>query len=204
MKKWLCALLCVTLVGCGNTSAEPASSASPLMEDYTELDENLVFKGGDHDSVEKMLAHGTGVIYFSFPECPWCQKYTPLLQDIAVEADMEVLYYNIYTDKSEDREWYDDIAGMMEEKNPDMSRYDNDGNLLIFMPLVVFVNEGEIIGYDDETCDLNSDEVSPDTYWDEEKVSALEERLLPLFTEVKQAQDEKNEQGCAIGTDPSC
>ena len=204
MKNWLCVILCLMLAGCGNTSVEPSSSSSPLMEDYTELEENLVFKVGDHDSVEKMLAHGTGVIYFSFPECPWCQKYTPLLQNIAENADMEVLYYNIYVDKSEDKEWYDAIATMIEEKNPEISRYDNDGNTLIFMPLVLFVNEGEIIGYDDETCDLNSDEISPDTYWNEEKVGALEEKLLPLFEQVKQAQDEKNEQGCAIGTEPSC
>ena len=204
MKNWLCVILCLMLAGCGNTSVEPSSSSSPLMEDYTELEENLVFKVGGHDSVEKMLAHGTGVIYFSFPECPWCQKYTPLLQNIAEKADMEVLYYNIYVDKSEDKEWYDAIATMIEEKNPEISRYDNDGNTLIFMPLVLFVNEGEIIGYDDETCDLNSDEISPDTYWNEEKVGALEEKLLPLFEQVKQAQDEKNEQGCAIGTEPSC
>lgn len=204
MKNWLCVILCLMLAGCGNTSVEPSSSSSPLMEDYTELEENLVFKVGDHDSVEKMLTHGTGVIYFSFPECPWCQKYTPLLQNIAEKADMEVLYYNIYVDKSEDKEWYDAIATMIEEKNPEISRYDNDGNTLIFMPLVLFVNEGEIIGYDDETCDLNSDEISPDTYWNEEKVGALEEKLLPLFEQVKQAQDEKNEQGCAIGTEPSC
>lgn len=205
MKKLLYVILCLMLAGCGNTSEVPSPSPTPsLMEDYTELEENLVFKVGDHDSVEKMLAHGTGVIYFSFPECPWCQKYTPLLQNIAEKADMEVLYYNIYVDKSEDKEWYDAIAGMIEEKNPEISRYDNDGNTLIFMPLVLFVNEGEIIGYDDETCDLNSDEVSPDTYWNEEKVGALEEKLLPLFEQVKQAQDEKNEQGCAIGTEPSC
>lgn len=205
MKKLLYVILCLMLAGCGNTSEVPSPSPTPsLKEDYTELEENLVFKVGDHDSVEKMLAHGTGVIYFSFPECPWCQKYTPLLQNIAEKADMEVLYYNIYVDKSEDKEWYDAIAGMIEEKNPEISRYDNDGNTLIFMPLVLFVNEGEIIGYDDETCDLNSDEVSPDTYWNEEKVGALEEKLLPLFEQVKQAQDEKNEQGCAIGTEPSC
>ena len=180
MKNWLCVILCLMLAGCGNTSVEPSSSSSPLMEDYTELEENLVFKVGDHDSVEKMLAHGTGVIYFSFPECPWCQKYTPLLQNIAEKADMEVLYYNIYVDKSENKEWYDAIATMIEEKNPEISRHDNDG------------------------CDLNSDEISPDTYWNEEKVGALEEKLLPLFEQVKQAQDEKNEQGCAIGTEPSC
>ena len=204
MKKWLSALLCFMLVGCGSGEVQPSSTPVSFMSDYTELEENLVFREGDHDSVEKMLAHGTGVIYFSFPECPWCQKYTPLLQDIAQEADMEVLYYNIHTDRDEDKDWYDQIAGMIEEKAPAISRYDNDGNTVIFMPLVLFVNEGEIIGYDDETCDLSSDEISPDTYWTDEKISALHDRVLPLFEAVKQAQDEKNEQGCAIGTDPSC
>ena len=204
MKKWFSALLCFLLVGCGSGEVQPSASSVPFMSEYTELEENLVYEEGDHESVERMLAHGTGVIYFSFPECPWCQKYTPLLQDAASEADVEVLYYNIYRDKSEDKEWYDEIASMIEEKNPEISRYDNDGNTVIFMPLVLFVNEGEIIGYDDETCDLNSDEVPVDTYWTDEKINALHERLLALFEEVKQAQDEKNEQGCAIGTDPSC
>lgn len=204
MKKWICALLCLILAGCGNLGAQPSSTADLFMSAYTELEENLVYKEGDHEAVEKMLAHGTGVVYFSFPECPWCQKYTPLLQDIAKEAGMEVLYYNIYQDKSNDKAWYDEIAGMIEEKNPEISRYDNDGNTVIFMPLVLFVKEGEIIGYDDETCDLDSDEVSADTYWTKERQSALEERLLPLFSEIKQAQAEKNEMGCAVGTEPSC
>lgn len=165
--------------------------------------DSLIYEG-TQAKVEKMLEHGTGVIYFGFEECPWCVEYRPLLEDMAEEGKIEVMHYDIHKDKEKDREWYDEIAEELSEMNEDMIRYDNDGNAIIYMPLTVFVHDGEVIGYEDETCDLSSKEHDPKTYWTEEKKSALAKRVVPLMKEVKSLQEEKNSQGCAIKESPGC
>lgn len=204
MRKKILAVIAAALLFAGCSAEIPQEEKQGFMDAYTELGETDVFYEGTHESVEKMLAHGTGIICFSFPECPWCQKYVPLLNEAAQDTGVSILYYDIYTDKENDREWYDSIAAEIEEKDSSISRYDNDGNLLIYMPLVLFVKEGEIIGYDDETCDLSSDEVSPDTYWTQERRDAFFARMKPLMEEIRASQDEKNSGGCAIRETPGC
>lgn len=204
MKKIISALLAVMLAGCTAPAAVQEQEPEDFLSSYTELEDSSAFYEGDHDSVEKMLQHGTGILYFSFPECPWCQKYTPLLAELAEEAGVRILYYDIHQDKEDDREWYDAVAAEIDAKNSSISRYDNDGNRLIYMPLVLFLREGTVIGYDDETCDISSSEFSPETYWTEEKKEALSQRLLPLMEEIRASQEEKNSGGCAIRENPDC
>ncbi len=205
MKKLLSLLLCsILLVGCSSSSASSSEAEWNLSTIYTDLPEENAYYEGTHDSVEKMLNHGTGVIFFGFPECPWCQKYVPMLNEDAQEVGVNILYYNIYTDKTEDREWYDSIAQLLDEKDSSITHYDNDGNMVIYMPLVIFVNDGEIIGYDDESCDLDSNEISVDDYWTEEKVDALHERLSSLLSVTKTNQDAGNAEGCGVKVNPDC
>ena len=52
MKKWFSALLCFMLVGCGSGEVQPSASSVPFMSEYTELEENLVYEEGDHESVD--------------------------------------------------------------------------------------------------------------------------------------------------------
>ena len=43
------------------------------------------------------ILDGTGIIYFGFPECPWCRNAVPVLLDAAEEVGIEKIYY-IYID----------------------------------------------------------------------------------------------------------
>lgn len=199
MKKWIAVLLSAILTGCsvGNT-IQPASTAesseNPLAE-YKDLPEENQYVVSDKEEIEKMLAHGTGVVYFSFPECPWCQRYSVYLNEVASQYDVLVKYYNIHEDRGTD--WYDQIALTLKEKGS-IARYDADGNLLIYMPLVVFLKEGEIIGYEDTSCDLDSDEISVADFWTEDKVQEVKNTLGSLFETTKQNLDAANKAGCAV------
>lgn len=220
-KTMLSAMLAMMLAGCGSTAAavstspaaSPSASASAaasaestsLTEEYSSLPaDNAYTLLSDHQDVEDMLNHGTGVLFFGFPECPWCQYYVPMLNEDALAAGVNVKYYNIYVDKTADRTWYDSIADLLDEKDSEITHYDNDGKKVIYMPLVVFLHDGEIIGFDDETCDLDSDEISPADYWTDEKISALHERLSSLLSQVKTFHDEGNAEGCAVKASPDC
>ncbi len=195
-----CAIL---LVGC--TTKPTVQEADWNMQTmYSALPQENVFYAGTQDSLEKLLNHGTGVIFLGFPECPWCQSYVPVLNEEAEQADVRILYYNIYTDKSEDRVFYDKIAQVIDEKNAEITHYDNDGNMVIYMPLVLFVNDGEIIAFDDESCDLDSDEIKPEVYWTQDKLDALHTRLAQYLQETKKNQDAGNAEGCGVKIEPTC
>ena len=51
--------------------------------------------------------------------------------------------------------------------------YDAEGNRKIYVPAVIYVKNGEIVGHDNESSMVSGD---VDEYWTEEKVSALKER----------------------------
>lgn len=40
------------------------------------------------------LTTGSGVLYFGFPECPWCRILLPSLLQVAEDTNQTVYYYN--------------------------------------------------------------------------------------------------------------
>ena len=218
MKRIFSLLLGICLLsGCAGTAAETSASAettasasasaSAVLTDserfselYPDVPSDNVFVFADQDSLMTMLEHGTGVIYLGFPECPWCQAYAPLLNE-AMQASgiTRVLYYNLYADKTEDPGYYSQAAEYLETLSTDLVHYDNDGNRKVLMPLVLFVQNGTLIGYDDETCDISSDDIAPEDYWTDEKKAALLSRLEALGTQTAEAQQANDAEGCDSG-----
>ena len=41
----------------------------------------------------KIMKNGTGVVYLGFPECPWCQSYVKMLNEVAKDVGIEKIYY---------------------------------------------------------------------------------------------------------------
>ena len=58
-----------------------------------EIDENNPFVYIEVDEVIEKLKKGTSVIYFGFPECPWCRNLVPVLVDAANELGVDKIYY---------------------------------------------------------------------------------------------------------------
>jgi len=118
---------------------------------------------------EEILAiaeSGTGLIYFGFPNCPWCRQMTPLLIDIALEMGVDTIYYinmlpiRTIWDLDEDGEpimvysghpYYQDLLIAFESViepmslNPFYFRGVNTEELRIFVPTVVAIRDGEIV-----------------------------------------------------------
>ena len=180
MTRILMAVLCILLfTGCikPEQPAEPTPGSTKISEIYTALPEENTFEIIDQERLTALIEHGTAVVFLGFPECPWCQADVPSLDEVVKEAGTQVFYYNIYKDKTDDREYYDHVAELINARDDTILAYDNDGKLRIYMPLVLFVQQGEIIGYDNETCMLDSREIKPEEYWTEEKIGALKEKL---------------------------
>lgn len=204
MKKMILGVLSLFLLtactsGSGQMETTPSTEpTNNVMTDYEKVPEDNIFYTSDKDGVLKLLEHGTGAILLGFKECPWCQAYAPYLDEVSKEYDLKVLYYDVLEDRKENTEFYQTLVNIMNEQGDDITGYDNDGNARIYVPLVIYVIKGEIVGYDSETSQLSTDDISVEDYWTEDKVQALKDKLSAYSEKVKTAQDENNSQGCDL------
>lgn len=156
------------------TDNNEITDALKFAEEYTLVPDDNVFVYSDVDEIIDILENGTGVVYLGFPECQWCDQYVVYLNEVAKENGiLEIHYYNIREDRSNNTENYQKIVALLEDYLED----DEDGNPRIYVPAVIFMNNGEIVGFDDETS-LNTDDAStPREYWTGERVANLKTRL---------------------------
>ncbi len=184
MKKKILLLLLVfvaslSLVGCKKESSEDDSIR--FAKEYTQVSEYNVFVYKDIKDIIKILEHGTAVVYLGFPECPWCQAYVPMLNEVADTEGLEkIYYYNILEDRKNNTDDYQKIVSILS----DYLQYDEEGNKRVYVPAIIAVNDGKIIGFDDESSYDTKGTDDPKEYWTEERVTNLKEKLSTMISEV--------------------
>ncbi|MBP3765684.1 MAG: hypothetical protein J6G98_00690 [Bacilli bacterium] len=114
-----------------------------------------------YDEVMDILNGKTGVIYFGFPECPWCRNMVSVLSDAAKEMGIDKIYYfnalDIRDKKSLDengkiiteKEGTDEYYNLVDKLKDYLTPYEglNDESIKrLYFPTVVFVKDGNIIG----------------------------------------------------------
>ena len=125
-----------------------------------------------YDEIEKILTEQTGIIYFGFPECPWCRNAVPVLIDAAKELNIDKIYYfnaleirdvkslddngNIIVEKEGTDEYKKIVQILYNYLNPYGGLNDPTIKRLYF-PTVVFVKNGEIIGTHTSTVESQTD-----------------------------------------------
>ena len=62
--------------------------------------------------------------------------------------------------------------------------YDEEGNKRVFVPAVVVIDGGEIVGFDDETSLDTHNLDDPLEYWTDEEVKDLMDKLATMFDYV--------------------
>jgi len=77
------------------------------------ISKNNLIHYSSYSEVFELLENGSGVIYFGFPECPWCRNLVPVLLDASIEAGIDNIYY---LNNKEDR---------------DIKKLDDDGNIIV-------------------------------------------------------------------------
>lgn len=162
-------------------SKTPVSDAKRFSEEYTELSKENVFVYKSSEEIIKILENGTGVVMLGFPECPWCQRYVVYLNEVAKDIGIEkIYYYNILEDRKNNTDTYKKIVSLIE----DYLQYDEEGNKKIYVPAVVGVNKGEIVGFDDETSYDTKGFKTPEEYWNEESINNLKVKLNDIMTKA--------------------
>lgn len=161
---------------------EVVLDSDKFSQDYTKVSEDNVYVFRTIDEITKILENGTGVVFLGFPECPWCQSYVVYLNEVAKEVGVEkIYYYNILEDRKENTAEYQKIVSLLS----DYLQYDEEGNKRVYVPAVIFVKNGEIVGFDDETSLDTKGFDTPEEYWTEDEVDDLKSRLKDAMENVK-------------------
>lgn len=150
--------------------------------EYKTVTKDNVFVYRDINEIINILEKGTGVVYLGFPECPWCKAYVTYLNEVAKEQDVEkVYYYNILEDRKNNTKEYQKIIELL----GDYAANDEEGNKRIYVPMVISVNKGQIVGFDDETAWDTKGYETPEDYWSQEDLQGLKDKLAKMFQDTK-------------------
>ena len=131
------------------------------------IDEDNQIKYASIEEIENILEKGTGIIYFGFPECPWCRNAVPVLLEAAKDMDIDVIYYyNAYSIRDKktlidgeiiiEEEGTEDckiLVELMYDFLPVSNGLADESIKRLYFPTVVFVKEGKIIGLHTSTVD---------------------------------------------------
>lgn len=157
------------------------SDSLKFSEEYNLEDKENVFVYKTTEEIIKILENGTGVVYLGFPECPWCLEYVKHLNEVAKNNNITKIYYkNILNDRKENTSDYQKIVEIL----ADYLQYDEEGNKRVYVPAVIVVNNGIIVGFDDETAYDTKGYQSPQEYWENESLENFKLKLKTMFSNL--------------------
>ena len=157
------------------------SDMEKFSAEYHEVAKNNVFVYRNIDEIINILEKGTGIVYLGFPECKWCQRYTKYLNEVAMDMGIsKIYYYNIREDRKLNTENYQKIISILEN----YLQNDEEGNKRIYVPSVIALKKGEIVGFDDETAWDTKGFETPDEYWNTDEVNDLKEKLEKMIADT--------------------
>lgn len=132
-------------------------------------------KYASFDELMEFLNNGTGIVYFGFPECPWCRNALPVLLESAKENEIQNIYYfnakpirdekelkdgKIVTNKEGTKEYYE----LVDKLKNNLGSYEglgDDSIKRLYFPTAVFVMGGKIVGTHIGTVDSQEDPSKP-------------------------------------------
>ena len=183
------------------------NSTSPKVS----LEDDNPFVYTDIKKIVSTLKNGTGIIYLGFPKCPWCRNAVNVLQYINTD---KILYLDM-TDirdtyevkdgalvKTKDavKEYYE-MLDILKDILSDYEVVDNGvkyqtGEKRIYVPLVIGVLNGKIVGYHADTVDLEENQKPSDLLTEKQKSS-----LKLIYDEIN---SKVNSSSCDIDSDHGC
>ncbi|MDD3341075.1 MAG: hypothetical protein PHN72_02600 [Bacilli bacterium] len=160
-----------------------------------DMEEDNRFVYADMDQIKKVIK-GTGVIYFGFPECPWCRNAVSVLNDAAKQTDLSHIYYlnvfdmrdekkldengNIVTTKEGTKE-YKELLELLHDALPEYDGLKDPNIKRIYVPLVITFKDGKVIDTHLSTVDSQKD---PYENLTEDQYKELLKKYTDAFTKI--------------------
>lgn len=137
-----------------------------------------VIKYSSYDEIFEILKSGTGVIYLGYPECPWCRNLVPTMLMAAKEVEIDTIYYlnikedrdflilddnkQVITQKEGSKQYYklvEALSSILDDYvlTTNEGKEVNTGKKRVYVPIVIFVKDGKIIGKHIDTVESQKD-----------------------------------------------
>lgn len=148
------------------------TNASGKAYPNVEIDEDNGIVYASYNDIKEVITKGTGVIYFGYPECPWCRNAVPMLLQAASNTGLDKIYYfnakeirdtkvldangNVVTTKEGTKEYYE----LVDLLSTVLGEYEglNDASIKrLYFPTVVFIKDGKILGCHIDTLPSQTD-----------------------------------------------
>ncbi len=219
MKKYLLTILIISISilvvtsGCSIKREKELTDEEKFEQEYEMLngktnDSDVEYKTIDIPTKNKVeyinakeaieiLEGKTGVIYFGFPECPWCRNALPVLMDAVKETGIDKIYYynalNIRDTKHLDDDGkvvvdkkgtksYKRILELLGDKADVYDGLEDESIKRLYFPTVVFVREGKVISLHSSTVESQTD---PSKKLTKKQTKELKEIYVQGLNEVK-------------------
>lgn len=142
------------------------------------IDKDNNVKYSDASEIVGIIENGTGVIYLGYPKCPWCRNAVPVLLQAAEDSGINNIYYmNMYEERDSyivddndnlilEKEGTDSYKKLLKALDSVLEPYlvenkkgekIDTGEKRIYVPIVVFVKDGEIVGVHMDTVESQKD-----------------------------------------------
>lgn len=176
MKKVVVVLMIILLMNCG-CEKDINKDAIKFKNEYESLnnkvnsnnkkyidvsiDEENGMIYASYDKVIDIIKNETAIIYFGFPECPWCRNAVPVLLDAIKEMGIDKIYYynalairdkktlddngNIIVEDEGTKE-YKELVKLLYDHLPAYGGLNDETIKRLYFPTVLFVKNGEILG----------------------------------------------------------
>ena len=134
------------------------------------------------DEINMLFNNKSGIVFLCIKENEWCNYYAKYLNEVVKENEINEIYYlNIKQDRSYNTSEYRKLVNNIKE----YLIKDDENNLRIFVPTTLFIKDGIVIGYDNETS-IITDNISPSEYYTEEKINEFKYKLSNFILNFKE------------------
>lgn len=163
-----------------NNNKKDIKSNEVFNEEYSLVSDKNVFKYINIDEVLNKF-NESGIIFIGFKENIWSNYYAKYLNETAMENDIkEILYYDIKKDRQSNNVKYKKLINLLETNLP----INDEGNLYISVPYLIFIKDGKIIHTDNETA-ISYSNVNPTVYWNKDTIKNFKIKISNYINDYK-------------------
>ena len=156
------------------------SDAERFSLEYNNISKNNKFQYAYCSEVVDIIKNKTGVIFIGFSSNDWAKYYINYLNEVVNESDFKTIYYyNLLKDRARYTKYYRELEDLLSDYLYEL----DSGSVRLSTPALIFVKNGKIMFFDDETA-VERKNMTADYYWNEERVQDFKNRISSYLKEV--------------------
>lgn len=166
-------------IGQINFKVKEISDAERFSELYNLVDNDNLYEFTTSSGVVEILNGRSGIILMAFPDNIWSNYYAKFLNDVGKELELDkIYYYDFESDRRLNNGSYETIVNKLKVYVP----VNDENKTDIQAPTVVFIKNGEVIGYFDDTSIMKGP-VTPELYYTENQINLTKDNFASAIKE---------------------